>query len=189
MLVVNALTDRGCLSMGNSHLLHSLQTYADVNLPLFAIGFYYVDFVWAVSCVMSRQNEIPLKDGKETTLALIPLWDMCNHTLTQMGTDFNLDNRSCECYAAYPLSEGEEFKIFYGARSNAELFIHQGFAYPPHNGDSLRIKLGERWVAWSIGGGRLTHATIPSPPGLSSGEDSSTKVMKTQLLKRLGLPV
>lgn len=150
-LVINTLTDRDHIVECPS-LVSLLQTYADVSLPLFATGFYYTDFVWAVSCVMSRQNEIPLRDGKETTLALIPLWDMCNHTLTQMATDFNLDNRSCECYAAYPLREGEEFKIFYGARSNAELFIHQGFAYPPHNGDSLRIKLGECWYTLVVGG-------------------------------------
>ena len=117
--------------------------HADISLPLYAVGFYYDDFVWAVSSVMSRQNDIPLKDGKKTTMALIPLWDMCNHTLTQMGTDFNVDARTCECYATYDVQKGEEFKIFYGARSNAELFIHQGFAYPPHDGDSLKIKLGE----------------------------------------------
>ena len=35
--------------------------------------------MWAVCSVMSRQNEIPLKDGKSSALALIPLWDMCNH--------------------------------------------------------------------------------------------------------------
>lgn len=35
---------------------------------------------WAVSSVMTRQNQIPLEDGSGLTLALIPLWDMCNHT-------------------------------------------------------------------------------------------------------------
>lgn len=34
---------------------------------------------WAVSSVMTRQNQIPLEDGSGLTLALIPLWDMCNH--------------------------------------------------------------------------------------------------------------
>lgn len=29
---------------------------------------------------MTRQNQIPLEDGSGLTLALIPLWDMCNHT-------------------------------------------------------------------------------------------------------------
>ena len=35
---------------------------------------------WAVSTVMTRQNQIPAKDGSRATLGLIPLWDMCNHT-------------------------------------------------------------------------------------------------------------
>lgn len=35
---------------------------------------------WAVSSVMTRQNQIPTVDGSRVTLALIPLWDMCNHT-------------------------------------------------------------------------------------------------------------
>lgn len=35
---------------------------------------------WAVSSVMTRQNQIPTEDGSRVTLALIPLWDMCNHT-------------------------------------------------------------------------------------------------------------
>lgn len=34
---------------------------------------------WAVSSVMTRQNQIPTEDGRQVTLALIPLWDMCNH--------------------------------------------------------------------------------------------------------------
>lgn len=29
---------------------------------------------------MTRQNQIPTEDGSRVTLALIPLWDMCNHT-------------------------------------------------------------------------------------------------------------
>ena len=31
-----------------------------------------------MSIVMSRQNEIPI-DNESTQLALIPVWDMCNH--------------------------------------------------------------------------------------------------------------
>lgn len=30
--------------------------------------------------MMTRQNQIPTEDGSRVTLALIPLWDMCNHT-------------------------------------------------------------------------------------------------------------
>ncbi len=40
----------------------------------------YLYIRWAVSSVMTRQNQIPTADGSRVTLALIPLWDMCNHT-------------------------------------------------------------------------------------------------------------
>ena len=33
---------------------------------------------WAVSTVITRQNKIPSTTG-EPTLALIPMWDLCNH--------------------------------------------------------------------------------------------------------------
>ena len=133
-----------------NHILHSgptslpfFQASADASLSLYAVGFHYEDFIWAVSCVMSRQNEIlHPPDGKKTSLALIPFWDLCNHSHGYMGTNFNLEDRACDCYAMCATRAGEEFKIFYGPRSNAELFIHQGFVYPPNEVDSLKIKLG-----------------------------------------------
>lgn len=51
-------------------------------LLLFRYGcsFLYVfSCRWAVSTVMTRQNQIPTQDGNKMTFALIPLWDMCNH--------------------------------------------------------------------------------------------------------------
>ena len=111
------------------------------------MGFYFEDFVWAVSSVMTRQNEIPIRDGRTSALALIPLWDLGNHTNSLMGTDFNTETQACDCYAAHFTKAGEEFTIFYGARTNAELFIHQGFVFPANEHDSLRIKLGERDIA------------------------------------------
>lgn len=41
---------------------------------------FSASYRWAVSSVMTRQNQIPTEDGSRVTLALIPLWDMCNHT-------------------------------------------------------------------------------------------------------------
>ena len=40
---------------------------------------YVSIYRWAVSTVMTRQNQIPTEDGSKMTFALIPLWDMCNH--------------------------------------------------------------------------------------------------------------
>ena len=59
-----------------------------------------------------------------------------------ISTDFNVDLRTCDCFSPSAVKPGKELRIFYGARSNAELFLHQGFVYPPNTGDTLRIKLG-----------------------------------------------
>lgn len=47
------------------------------KLPL-RNNFTFDDHRWAVSTVITRQNKIPSTTG-EATLALIPMWDMCNH--------------------------------------------------------------------------------------------------------------
>ena len=92
---------------------------------------------------MSRQNEIPLRpDGKGAVLALIPLWDFCNHTNGHMTTFYNLDTQACDCYAQEDTPAGEEFRIFYGPRPNSDFLIHQGFVYTENRSDSLQFKLG-----------------------------------------------
>ena len=74
------------------------------------------------------------------------LMDTHTHTVSgTISTDFNTELRTCDCFSPSAVREGKELRIFYGARSNAELFLHQGFVYPPNTGDTLRIKLGE-WV-------------------------------------------
>ncbi|CAI8011897.1 Actin-histidine N-methyltransferase [Geodia barretti] len=150
-----------------SHLHKLLRAHGDTSIYLYSVGFYYDDFVWAVSAVMSRQNEIPHeRDETQSKLALIPLWDMCNHWPGSISTDFDAELRTCDCFSPSAVRTGKELRIFYGARSNAELFLHQGFVYPPNTGDTLRIKLG-----------------------LSSGEDSVTKSMKSRLLTKLDIPL
>ncbi|XP_064149067.1 actin-histidine N-methyltransferase isoform X3 [Loxodonta africana] len=94
-----------------------IQTHPHANkLPL-KDSFTYEDYRWAVSSVMTRQNQIPTEDGSRVTLALIPLWDMCNHT---NGLIY----------------------IFYGTRSNAEFVIHSGFFFDNNSHDRVKIKLG-----------------------------------------------
>lgn len=48
--------------------------------PKLFVQFFFSFFSWAVSTVMTRQNTIPSLDGGNMINALIPLWDMCNHT-------------------------------------------------------------------------------------------------------------
>ncbi len=93
---------------------------------------------------MSRQNEIPEKaDGSNNVPALIPLWDLCNHTEGHMSTFYNLEEGTCDCYALGDTPTGEEFLIFYGSRANYDLLIHQGFVYMKNKSDALQIRLGE----------------------------------------------
>ncbi|XP_028994828.1 actin-histidine N-methyltransferase [Betta splendens] len=104
--------------------------------------FTFDDYRWAVSSVMTRQNQIPTEDGSRVTLALIPLWDMCNHTNGLITTGYNLEDDRCECVALQDYKEDEQIYIFYGTRSNAEFVIHNGFFFQDNNHDRVKIKLG-----------------------------------------------
>lgn len=92
---------------------------------------------------MSRQNEIPSKPGvSPPTLALIPLWDLCNHTSGHISTFYNVESSTCDCYAQCDFKAFEEFTIFYGPRTNSELLLQQGFVYPQNESDCYPIRLG-----------------------------------------------
>ncbi|KAJ0009239.1 hypothetical protein NQD34_016654 [Periophthalmus magnuspinnatus] len=121
-----------------------IQTHpAASKLPL-KDSFTFDDYrsVWAVSSVMTRQNQIPTEDGSRVTLALIPLWDMCNHTNGLITTGYNLEDDRCECVALRDYKENEQIYIFYGTRSNAEFVIHNGFFFQDNAHDRVKIKLG-----------------------------------------------
>ncbi|KAM8920718.1 actin-histidine N-methyltransferase [Pelodytes ibericus] len=119
-----------------------IQTHPNASkLPL-KDSFTFDDYRWAVSSVMTRQNQIPTEDGTRVTLALIPLWDMCNHTNGLITTGYNLEDDRCECVALQEFKDGEQVYIFYGTRSNAEFVIHNGFFYESNSHDRVKIKLG-----------------------------------------------
>ncbi|KAG3260396.1 SET domain containing 3 [Ictidomys tridecemlineatus] len=119
-----------------------IQTHPHASkLPL-KDSFTYEDYRWAVSSVMTRQNQIPTEDGSRVTLALIPLWDMCNHTSGLITTGYNLEDDRCECVALQDFRAGEQIYIFYGTRSNAEFVIHSGFFFDNNSHDRVKIKLG-----------------------------------------------
>ncbi|XP_052768808.1 actin-histidine N-methyltransferase-like [Mya arenaria] len=111
------------------------------SLPLKNV-FTYDDYRWAVSTVMTRQNQIPTSDGSKMTFALIPLWDMCNHCNGLITTDFNLEQNCSECYSLRKYMKGDQIFIFYGARSNAELLVNNGFVYLENEHDRMAVKLG-----------------------------------------------
>lgn len=104
--------------------------------------FTFVEYCWAVSTVMTRQNTIPSENGDHMINALIPLWDLCNHTNGTISTNYNPELNRSECLALRDFNSGEQLFIFYGARSNADLFIHNGFVYENNEHDSYWIRLG-----------------------------------------------
>lgn len=105
-------------------------------------SFTFNDYRWAVSTVMTRQNQIPTPDGSKITFGLIPMWDMCNHCNGTITTDYNMENDCSDCFALKEFNQGEQISIFYGARSNAELLVHNGFVYTQNDMDRTAIKLG-----------------------------------------------
>ncbi|XP_053553459.1 actin-histidine N-methyltransferase [Bombina bombina] len=119
-----------------------IQNHPSANKLNLKESFTFDDYRWAVSSVMTRQNQIPTEDGSRVTLALIPLWDMCNHTNGLITTGYNLEDDRCECVALQDFKEGEQIYIFYGTRSNAEFVIHNGFFFENNLHDRVKIKLG-----------------------------------------------
>ncbi|XP_076068321.1 actin-histidine N-methyltransferase-like [Oratosquilla oratoria] len=103
--------------------------------------FTFDSYRWAVSSVMTRQNLISSKESSGQ-LALIPAWDMANHQQGIYSTDFDDEKRQSVCLAQKDFKAGEQFTIFYGQRSNFELFIHNGFVYADNENNHLSIKLG-----------------------------------------------
>lgn len=103
----------------------------------------YNEYRWAVSTIMTRQNSIPSALAPNSMVtALIPLWDMCNHTEGKITTDFNPELDSGECFALRDYKPGDQIFIFYGLRSNADLLLHNGFVYAENSNDSLSLSLG-----------------------------------------------
>jgi histone-lysine N-methyltransferase SETD3 len=112
--------------------------------------FTFDNYRWAVSSVMTRQNQIPGRDGSKATLGLIPLWDMCNHTNGIYTSDYNADADACECFCLQDFAADQQILIFYGPRSNGEFLVHNGFVYPDNEHDQLRLKLGKFFYEFLI---------------------------------------
>ncbi|KAH9507193.1 Histone-lysine N-methyltransferase setd3 [Bulinus truncatus] len=104
--------------------------------------FTFDNYRWAVSSVMTRQNQIPASDGSRATLGLIPLWDMCNHCNGIYTSDYKAEHDACECFCLKDFESGQQILMFYGPRSNGEFLVHNGFVYPDNEHDRLCLKLG-----------------------------------------------
>ncbi|XP_069688824.1 actin-histidine N-methyltransferase [Periplaneta americana] len=139
------------------------QQSSDPASDLLREVFTYEQYCWAVSTVMTRQNFVPSSDGSSMLNALIPMWDMCNHINGKLSTDFSAERDRSECLACRDYQSGEQIFIFYGPRTNSELFVHNGFVYPDNEHDGLRLKLGV-------------------------SRDDPLQPERAQLLNRLGIP-
>lgn len=122
-------------------LLSKLQPGTSV---LSAEMFSYSNFEWAVSVVMTRQNQLPSAlPGHPPALALVPVWDMCNHApgphTTSVAIDPVTDTASVECAAMRTFEKGAAITIFYGKRPNIELLLYSGFVQPENEFDAVPI--------------------------------------------------
>ena len=110
----------------------------------------FAEFVWAWSILMTRQNHIPSSSGAASTeaesgeqeLALIPIWDMANHDARLvMSTYYDPATKALCTLAPESLVEGAEFRMCYGPRSNAELFVYSGFIDTANPVDRLNLPI------------------------------------------------
>jgi hypothetical protein len=128
--------------------------------------FTYKNFEWAISVVMTRQNSLVSDgSGQSSLLALVPVWDLCNHAPGRQTTSVLLDQESgltqVECTAMKNFSSGDPITIFYGQRSNIDLLLYSGFVQPENLHD-------------------LVDVTIPF-----EGNDMRTRIQKTVGFQRL----
>ncbi|CAN8073322.1 unnamed protein product [Agarophyton chilense] len=100
----------------------------------------FKNFVWALSVVMTRQNALPSTDPP--TLALVPLWDLCNHEPGHFTTQVLVDTTvTVECRAMRSFQPGEPITIFYGPRPNVKLLLFSGFVQVDNAYDMLPVSL------------------------------------------------
>lgn len=100
------------------------------------------EFEWAVTVCMARQNRIPSSVAPgQYELCLIPGWDMCNYRDGELATFFNPETQASESFTMVDVKKGEQIYIYYGNRSNGELFIYSGFINDEHKADAIKIKL------------------------------------------------
>lgn len=116
-------------------------------------GLFCLDlYRWATATVMTRQNQIPVLPPSVTApdsrfnpsnlTALIPMWDLCNHSDGKFSTDYDPSESKLLCYSMKSFAVNEEINIFYGKRTNAEFLINNGFIPVDNRYDFLSIRLG-----------------------------------------------
>ncbi|GMH72946.1 hypothetical protein TrLO_g14099 [Triparma laevis f. longispina] len=108
-----------------------LRYYLTLNLP-----HSLSDFLWALSAILSRQNNIMISSC-HSEIGLTPVWDMMNHaqldkaviSYIEKGEEgFELVTEGKRDYEI-----GENVDMFYGDRGNSDLLVSSGFVIPVEN--------------------------------------------------------
>ena len=87
------------------------------------------DYMWARVIVITRIFGI--KINGETTEALVPLADMCNHTSTpNTSWSFDAHDDSFVMLCTRPISNNIEITDSYGPKCNSRYFVNYGFTLP-----------------------------------------------------------
>jgi hypothetical protein len=159
-------------------VLHRL--FVDSNLIRgFAPFWTWASFRWALANVMSRQNQLPsLPDApkpvrvspsqRDTTLALLPVFDMINHKSEVSMPQFEPGPPRVSTFIDLDVAAGEEITMSYGARSGGESLMFQGFLTPESlKMDPLVLK-------------------VCLPPAFNATDDPLWS-LKTSILEKLGI--
>jgi SET domain len=136
--------------------IHALLQQQQPVTGLPVSSFSYELYRWAFATVVTRQNRIYYRptvaaaavgaaggsavEQLQDALALIPVYDMCNHAEGPMTTAFDCDERCLVMTAMQDFAAGDEITMFYGKRPNRELLLYSGFVVPDSLHDSLPLE-------------------------------------------------
>lgn len=141
--LLSALKQVKFIVMMYSFLYKYLMTAIEDSQDLHDIkeSFTYEFFIWAVSCVMTRQNLLPQLGKNEQESVLIPLWDLANHNNGLVNTQFNDETNCIESFALANFTPGDEVTMAYGNRTNEDFLVHNGFVFAENSNKSYPLRL------------------------------------------------
>ncbi|KAG1445940.1 hypothetical protein G6F56_009738 [Rhizopus delemar] len=89
-------------------------------------------YLWADCTFWSRAVGLGEADGESDEMALVPYFDMANHSLTESNIRWQLtDDRGLELVTTSDVKEqDQELVLFYGSKPNQELLFVHGFCIP-----------------------------------------------------------
>lgn len=143
------LGERGVRALHEQHLAMATRAWEGVLEPLAgradAAGLGALTWErWTYSLSMVLSRALDLRANDESQLAIVPLIDMLNHTAAETDSchvRYDPGSRSFELVASAPICAGDELRICYGPKSNAELLACYGFALGENGADRLSLSL------------------------------------------------